>query len=347
MRILIDISHPAHVHFFKNAIRMFTDGGHTVKVASRDKDITLSLLDLLGIAHTPLSVAPIRKSLAGFSMEMLVHCSRLYKLARKFNPEVMLQIAGTFIAPVGRLVRCPAVAFYDTEFATLSNAISYPLSNCVCTPDCYEGSIRGRHIRYPGYHELAYLHPDVFKPDPKTLAENNLELNEKFFLVRFVGWAAMHDYQEEGFDLKYKLSLIEMLSKYGKVLISSEAPLPESLKQYQSTVPFDKIHDVMAHASLVIGESATMASEAAVLGVPAIFISTTPRGYTNEQETRYGLVKNFKPNQQAECLRVAENIVSRNIDNLRQQYQSRRYELLKTKMNTSIWMTDFILSDFN
>lgn len=347
MRILIDITHPAHVHFFKNSIRMFAERGHAVKVVSRDKDITLNLLDLLGIAHIPLSVAPKRKSLIGFAKEMIAHCSRLYKLSRAFKPDVMLQIAGTFIAPVGRLIRCPAVIFYDTEFATLSNAISYPLATCVCTPDCYEGSIKGKHIQYPGYHELAYLHPDVFIPDAQILAENNLEVDEKFFIVRFVGWAAMHDYQETGFDLKHKLILVEMLSKYGKVLISSEAPLPDSLNKNQSTIPFDKIHDVMAHASLIIGESATMASESAVLGVPAIFISTTPRGYTNEQESRFGLVKNFKPSQQIECLQAIEAIVSQPKDTLRWEYQSKRSELLKTKINTSLWMIDFIESNFS
>ena len=347
MRILIDISHPAHVHFFKNVIRMLSEREHLVKLASRDKDITLSLLNLMGFTHTPLSSAPKRKTFAAFSKEMIVHCSRLYKLAKSFKPDVMMQIAGTFITPVGRLIQCPTAAFYDTEFAMLSNAISYPLATCVCTPDCYEGQIRGKHIRYPGYHELAYLHPDVFKPNPNILAKNNLKKNEKFFIVRFVGWAAVHDYKEEGFDLKHKLALVDMLSNYGKVLISSEAPLPDTINKYRSTIPFDQIHDIMAYASLVIGESATMASEAAVLGVPAIFISTTPRGYTNEQDTRYGLVKNFKPCQQDDCLEVAKTIASRSRDCLNQEYQARRKKLLSQKINVSNWMKEFVESNFH
>lgn len=347
MRILIDISHPAHVHFFRNAIRILTEKGHTVQVVSREKDITIELLAQYGIPHKTLSTAPKRKSLAGFAREMLVHCTGLYKTARQFNPDIMLQIAGTFIAPVGRLIRCPTVAFYDTEFALLSNTVSYPLVSCVCTPDCYEGNIWGNQIKYAGYHELAYLHPDFFKPNPSVLTENNLAKDEKFFLVRFVGWAALHDYQEEGFDLTYKKALIEMLSHYGKVLISSEAPLPDELRKYQSDVPYDKIHDIMAYASLVVGESATMASEAAVLGVPSIFISTTPRGYTNEQENRYGLVKNFKPKQQAECLKTGEEIAKIPITLLRQKYQSRQSKLLKEKVNTTQWMVNFITSNFS
>jgi len=347
MRILIDISHPAHVHFFRNAIQLFTEKGHFVSVVSREKDITIELLAQYGIRHKVLSTAPKQKSIPAFTKEMLVHCTRLYKAAGQFKPDIMLQIAGTFIAPVGKLIKCPTVAFYDTEFAMLSNTISYPLLSFVCTPDCYEGRTRKNQIKYPGYHELAYLHPDLFKPDPSVLSDNGLKKDEKFFIVRFVGWAALHDYQEEGFDINNKMALIEKLSQYGKVLISSEAPLPDKLRKYQSNVPYDKIHDIMAYASLVVGESATMASEAAVLGVPSIFISTTPRGYTNEQESRYGLVRNFKPNQQAACLETAESIASLPIARLRKRYQTRQHKLLKEKVNTTQWMVDFIASQFS
>jgi len=54
------------------------------------------------------------------------------------------------------------------------------------------------------------------------------------------------------------------------------------------------IHHVMANCSGFFGESATMASECAVLGVPAVYAANTGRGYTDEQETRYGLVRNAR-----------------------------------------------------
>ena len=53
------------------------------------------------------------------------------------------------------------------------------------------------------------------------------------------------------------------------------------------------MHDVIAGASLLFGESATMASEAAMLGVPAICIDDDGRSYTNELQKRYGIVWNF------------------------------------------------------
>ena len=37
-----------------------------------------------------------------------------------------------------------------------------------------------------------------------------------------------------------------------------------------------------------------MASESATLGIPSLLVSTTGRGYTDEQERRYGLTYTFR-----------------------------------------------------
>lgn len=346
MRILIDISHPAHVHFFRNAIGRFRDRGAVVKVVSRDKDMTLALLDAYGIEHECLSRAPETKNLAGFAAEMLTHCGRLYRVGRAFHPDVLLQIAGTFIAPVGKLLRRPAVAFYDTEFARLSNTISYPLLTCVCTPECYEGAAGKRQVRYPGYHELAYLHPEEFAPDADRLRPYGLDAGTKYFLLRFVGMAALHDYDEEGFSLDDKRRLVAALAAHGRVFISSEAPLPGDLSPYASPFRVEDIHHVMAFASMVAGESATMASEAAVLGVPALFISKAGRGYTNEEEKRYGLVFNFKPAESARYLERVDALAPLALEESRRVFGEKRRRLLAERINTTRWMVDFILDRF-
>ncbi len=342
MRILIDISHPAHVHFFRRAIARFESAGDEVRVVSRRKDITLELLDAYGLDHRVLSTAPENKSLVAFGREMLTHCGRLLREAREFRPDVMLQIAGTFIAPVGKLLRIPTIAFYDTEFAKLSNAISYPMLTHVCTPECYEGGAGARQVRYPGYHELAYLHPEEFTPDEAVLKSYGLDAHSKYFLLRFVGMAALHDYDEEGFALEDKRKLVEALKPHGRVFISSEAPLPEDLIPFASPFRFEDIHHILAFAAFVAGESATMASEAAVLGVPALFISKAGRGYTNEQERRFGLVSNFKPAQRNDYLEKVTALAPRSLEDLRREFGGKRSELLQERVNTTQWMVDFV-----
>src|SRR5262249_21169049 len=99
---------------------------------------------------------------------------------------------------------------------------------------------------------------------------------------------------------------------YGRVLISSEAPLPNDLKAYERKGALGDVHHVLAYARLFFGESATMASEAAMLGVPAIFLSTSSRGYTDEQESRYQMVFNFNGENaiQEKALACSESILS-------------------------------------
>ena len=52
MRVLFDIVHPAHVHFFKYLYADLVAEGHETLVIAREKDVTLALLDEYGIPYT-------------------------------------------------------------------------------------------------------------------------------------------------------------------------------------------------------------------------------------------------------------------------------------------------------
>src|SRR5215831_14202778 len=281
MRVLIDILHPAHVHFFRNFHAEMESRGHQVCITARDKDRSVELLRAFGLPYQQISA---QKSGAGLAVEMAQRTPRLMKIMRSFKPDVMTGIMGPSIAVAGalRLPRVPAVVFYDTEFAVQTNRFVYPLAYSVCTPDCYQGRVRGRHIQYPGYHELAYLHPNRFQPDSSRLAHFGVTPGEPYSIVRFVSWQAVHDRHERGLTAKQKRQLIEVLEGQGRVLISSEAPLSPELTDLAIKGPVDQIHHLIAHAQLVVGESSTMSSEAAVLSVPAVFIATTSRGYIDD-----------------------------------------------------------------
>ena len=72
-----------------------------------------------------------------------------------------------------------------------------------------------------------------------------------------------------------------------------EEELPEEIEKYRIKIAPEKIHSVLYYANLFYGESATMASESAVLGTPSIYLDDNGRGYTDEQEKLYGLVFNY------------------------------------------------------
>jgi uncharacterized protein len=341
MRVLVDILHPAHVHFFRNFYSEMESRGHEVCITARDKDRSVELLRAFDLPYQQISS---QKSGAGLAVEMAQRTPRLMKIMRSFRPDAMTGIMGPSIALAGalRLPRVPAVVFYDTEFAVQTNRIVYPLAFSVCTPDCYQGKVPGRHPTYAGYHELAYLHPNRFTPDPAVLNEFGLSPDEPYSIVRFVSWQAVHDGHERGLTVKQKTHLVELLQRRGRVLVSSEGPPPPELADLALRGPVEKIHHVLAHARLVVGESATMSSEAAVLGVPAVFIATTGRGYTDDEERRYGLVRHFTDSQYDMALSAIEEILAAPA----QTWQAARQRLLDEKIDVTAWMVDYFESTF-
>lgn len=340
MNLLLDISHPAHLHFFRPAMEIWKQRGHTLIVVARDKDMTLQLLREYGYSYSCLSRA--RKGVIGLGLELLEHEGKLLGIIRKTRPDVLLEIGGTFIVHAGFLTRTPSLVFYDTENAVLSNAITYPFATRVITPSCYKGDIGKKHIRYEGYQELAYTHPNRFTPNPKTLDELGLQQGEKLFVIRFVAWQAGHDVMQSGFSLESKYYLVQTLAKSGRVVITSEGELPSNLEQYRMRISPTKIHDLLAFCTLYIGESATMASESAILGTPFIFVSPVGRGYTDEEEKKYGLGYTIHPSHEEQAIKLALELAQR--DNVREEWQAKRQKLLQDKIDVTTWMVDFVES---
>lgn len=306
-RIAIDITHPAHYHFFKNAIGHWQQHGNDVLILSRDKDLTLQLLEEAGLSHRLLSRA--RTGLTGLAVELAEHGYGVWRALKRHRTQVIAAIGGSFIVHAARLRRIPALVFYDTENATLSNRITYPLATKIYTPRSYRDELGPKQVRYNGFQELAYLHPNRFQPDPSKLSQAGLEPGEPFSFVRLVAWASHHDVHD--FGVRNPERVVACLSKFGRVVISSEAPLPDSLKQYTFRGPVGAVHHVLAHARLTFGESATMASEGAQLGVPGVFLSTSSRGYTDELQQRYQMVCNFNGENAIEerALECSESIL--------------------------------------
>lgn len=307
MNILFDLQHPAHLHFFRNLITRLQEEGHNVYVTGRDKDILVELADYYGIDIKVFGVA--RRGILNLGTELLFRQWHLLRIIRHFKPDVIMAIAGTYISFLGRLMNIPVYIFYDTEHATISNLLSYPFATYVYVPQCYRKQIRWKHVRYNGYHELAYLHPKYFKPDPSVLEEAGLKPEEMFTIVRFVGWGAVHDLGLSGFTTTKKIQAVRELSRYSKVFISSEGELPEELEEYGHRLNVGRIHDLMAYASLIFGESATMASEGAVMGIPGVYLDPVGRGYTDEQEHKYNIVFNFTPEKQGDAIAKAVDIL--------------------------------------
>ncbi len=331
MTIFFNISHPAHFHFFKNTIRILREKGHNIIIGARNKEFTIDLLKSSEFKYTVLTNKG--NGLFGLIKELIEQQIKISKVVRHNSIDIMLQINGIFNAPIGRYNGIPTLAFSDTENDKWANKVSFSLSRHVLSPTCFDhefGGLWKNQIDYPGYHELAYLAPR-YVPE-RTKPGNNI-------LIRFVGWGAGHDIGEKSLSDRQKIEITSILKKHGEIVISSEAPLPEELGKFAYSLHPDSVHDFMGTCKMVVGESATMASEAACLGIPAVFISDTGRGYTTEQDDVYGLVKHFRLSQWADIIETLEKWAS--LD-LHDEWQEKRWNMLKNKIDVTAWMVDLI-----
>ena len=295
MRILIDITHPAHLHFFKNAIARLSERGHEIKLTGRDKDILRHLAAELVFDVEFFGGAP--SSALGMARTLTYRKRRLSRIIDAFQPDVLAAVGGTFIGFLGWVRKIPNIVFYDTEDATISNRITYPFASRICTPKAYLHEI-ARQVRYAGYHESAYLAPSVFTPDDTVRQSLGLGEQEPFVIVRLVGWQASHDWKRKRLATDQRVALIERLREVARVYISVEGDLPEVLQPWKFPLELSQMHHAMAEATAVVGESSTMCSEAAVLGVPSVFIHPRiQRGYTQDQADRWGIVHWYSPSE--------------------------------------------------
>ncbi len=334
MRILFDIGHPAHVHYFRNIYFLLKEKGHEFVFTARDKEMSHYLLHRYNIPYYNRGKGS--DSFLGKLFYMLKADLVLLKIAKKYKPDIFLSFASPYAAQTAFLMRKPCITFDDTENAKIGQFFYKPFTKHIITPSCFKKNMGKKHIRFNGYMELCYLHPSYFKPDISILKDLEVNRNVKFVIIRFVKWKANHDISHSGMTLENKIQAVNRFSQFAKVFITSENELPVSLEPYRISIPPERIHHAMAFASLLFGESSTMASESAVLGVPAVYIDNVGRGYTTEEE-KYNLVFNF-----TESPVDQQKAIDKGVDILSSSNRYSNKQLLAEKIDATKYIVELI-----
>lgn len=331
MRIALTIQRPPHVHFYREAITELARAGHEVFVFVRDSEITTSLLDAFGIEYTVLTDQP-DGSLPSLALTQATFEAKLIRQLFRIDPDVVSGVGGLSASHAATAVGARSVAFTDTEHARLSNVLMRPFVDEVYTPDCFHATLGAGHVRYPSYHEFAYLHPDRFTPDPAVLDETDIDPDRPLVILRLAGWEAAHDVGANGIDDPG--TVIDRLEETGaQVRLTSEVPLDEDAERYELDLPPERFHDLLSQASLYLGEGATTAAESAVLGTPAIYVNSLRMGYTDELEARYQLLVNCQGSFRRErALRTAEHLLE---ETATTDFEQRRAALVEDKVDTT------------
>ena len=338
MNLLLDISHPAYAHALHPFLDEMKNRGHYILITARDKDLTQPLLNSWGFFF--ISKGTGARSLPGKLLHTCKWLIRFLPEARKFNPDLIIGFSSYQAAMLGWFLKKEVIILEDTENVGILHRINRIFSTYILTPFCFEQHLGKKQIRFAGYKELASLHPNRFT------AEVQYQPGKPYIILRFVSWQAWHDRGHKGISDKLKERVIHELATFGQVYISTEFPLPEKWKQYALPVPVEHIHSFLAGARLIFGESASMAAEAAVLGIPAIFIDNTGRGYTHELEKRYNLLYNFgeSDEQVAAALKKAKSMLVNT--NLLEEWRNKRQIMLNENIDVTQFLVDFVESRF-
>jgi len=341
MKIIISIEHPAWAHQFKYIIKELQNKGHEVKVLAINKDRDLELLDAFNIDYEIIS----NYSGKNFFEKCFIFLNttlNIFLICRKFKPNIFIGRASPMMAINSFIFQKPHVLFEDTEHSRFSLLICKLFSDVIITPSCFRKDLGKKQMRIDTYKELFYLHPKYFKSNSEVLNELGLVKTDRFIIVRFVAWEAHHDIGHSGLTLETKRRVIKEFEKFGRVFITSEKALSKEFESYRISLSIEKIHDLLNYATLLYGESSTMASECAVLGTHAIFCDFTGRGYTDEEELKYNLVYNFQLDKFSQERSINKGIELLKNPNLKQEGEKKRVKLLTDSIDINEFMVWFI-----
>ncbi|MBR1783981.1 MAG: DUF354 domain-containing protein [Bacteroidales bacterium] len=344
---LIDIGHPGHVHLFRHLAAELRRRGHTLLYSVRDIPVAKRLMECFGM--TPyLDLGAKRDSRAGKALAVLRQDAALLRFVVANRIECGIS-SGISLGHVSQLTGMTALMFDDDDDAAEPLVVRYghPASRAVFTPDCIVRGTR-RAVYYHSTHELAYLHPDLFRPDAGVAAAAGLAPGERYFIMRFVAMKGHHDVGEQGLAKEQKLALLRLLCRHGRVIITGERELDAEFEPYRLPVPPEQMHSLMAGCSLFVGDSQTMTSEAAVLGVPALKCNSFAGRLSvpNMLEERFRLCHAYTPSRFGDMLSEAGRLLSMPAVELRGEWQRRREAMLRELVNPVPWLADYIEENY-
>ncbi|AKG92430.1 Uncharacterized protein conserved in archaea [Geoglobus ahangari] len=343
MKIVIGVAHPKHAHIFKNPASKWREEGHEIYVIAINKGETGYLLKKYFNSSEYTIIGESKDKLHS----KIIHTSALelksLKLLKRIEPNIAIGRAIPHLIHASAACGTKYIIFEDTEMAKLLHRITVPFCNAIVTPKNFIGDFGKKHIRFDGFFELAYLHPEYFKPDRSVLDLLNIAPDERYIVMRTISWDAYHDAGLRGLS-DYR-DAIKRLEKYARVIVISENN-DRFLEKYRVSIPPEKIHSLLYYADLYLGEGGTMAVESAILGTPSIHVEATasglPTGLTSgnfiELKNKYGLLEFYSEQESA----VDKAINFLEDKKIKKRWNKKRNRLLKEKIDVSKWIYEFV-----
>ena len=289
--IIYDIVHPSHAHMFLALNDHIKPKGGALFV-TRNKDHCSLLVEAKG--HTYLEIGKPHRSLLGQAWELAARTFFLLQLIRNERSKNISNLAIFTRNPAGviaaRVAGIPCL--YDTDNG-LTAGIQYHLARLLAkhisapieTP---LGRTRAEIIFYNSLKIQTYV-----RPEDHQVPQGRSNMSEPRSLIRRVSMEATHDRGVRGLPDNVEATLENVGFEF---IRSSEGIAP--VDNDKSTSRPQEFLQLLATASICVGDSGTVSAEAALLGVPSLFISDFARSlpYLNRLEAE-GLIEQWSPDE--------------------------------------------------
>ena len=311
-KYLFYIGHPAHWHNISSLAQRLKLEEHNVVIVARRKDVVTELIESSNLEIILLKKAKKRNSIISLFSSIIIRYIEMYHIIKEQKPTLL--IGTDFILPqLGKIFKTNSIVINEDDIKAVPffGILAYPFATNILTPKvCDVGIWKYKQVTYDGYHELAYLNPRLFKPDLRILKKYFPE-NKKYFIIRFSGLDAHHDFGKKGISNRLALEIINILKDHGEICITSERSLPKALEKYRKNISAKDMHHIIYFSYAFIGDSQTMAAEAAVLGTPSVRFSdfTGKLGYLKELQSKYFLTIGISSNKPNILIKVIKKIL--------------------------------------
>ena len=333
MNILFDIGHPAHVLLFREIIYELRKK-HNVIVTAKDKDITYALLAEYGIHFIPMG-SPYQSYFKKIIFSF-IFILKLIKIMDRYKIDVAISNT-SFYAIIASFVtrrKCITLLTVDRDYFSFIFKI-FP--SIIITSHSYKKFIKKNQIQLSSIFESSYINCQNFCSKSYY---DRYSLKKVF--VRFVDWHAYDDIGKSSLSENDKLEIVGLIKNINKQVVISVESKDATLKDNLLQCKVSEFHQFLfKNVSFYIGDSGSVASECALLGIPAIYISNKKHGFLEYLEKKYNLVKCYA----AADYPKAMNYFERNINSAefyKETFKMRR-EFFKDHIDVSkflVWYID-------
>jgi uncharacterized protein len=268
MRILIDISHPAHLNFFKYSAISLKNRGHNViiSVLERGRLKEIAVKEYNGFTVIKSGIYRNNKWSILIQANIFRFFKQIYNVY-KYKIDYGLSVGSFTMGAALKIKRKPNIQFDDDPERKANVLLEILTATKVFFPPIVDHA--HNIYTYNALKEWSYLSPKYFNPNKDVLAQFNLEPKEYIF-IREVSTKSLN---YKGQKSSVIASFAQQLSQY-KVLLSLENK--DYFKMYPEDwiilkEPVEDIHSLIYYSKCTISSGDSMARESAMLGVPGIY----------------------------------------------------------------------------